>query len=75
MAVPCVTQVCWEWMFTHIPLWVHPNVLTVCGLMANFIAALFVIYYDPNILGKVNIQTGVVLGSFIGFQNQSAFLN
>ncbi|XP_065884402.1 choline/ethanolaminephosphotransferase 1-like isoform X2 [Dysidea avara] len=45
-------QVCWEWMFTHIPLWVHPNVLTVCGLMANFIAALFVIYYDPNILGK-----------------------
>ncbi|OQV21592.1 Choline/ethanolaminephosphotransferase 1 [Hypsibius exemplaris] len=38
----------WLWLVQRVPAWIHPNTLTVGGLVVNALTTLILIYYSPD---------------------------
>lgn len=34
----------WNWLVSKIPIWLAPNLLTICGLIINIITALILVW-------------------------------
>lgn len=34
----------WNWLVSKVPIWLAPNLLTICGLIINIITALILVW-------------------------------
>ncbi|XP_064481131.1 cholinephosphotransferase 1-like isoform X2 [Ornithodoros turicata] len=38
----------WNWVVNQCPLWLAPNLMTLCGLAVNIFTSLILVYYSPD---------------------------
>lgn len=44
----------WNWLTLYVPETIHPNSLTLGGLVVNFATTLILVYYSPD--GKTSVK-------------------